>query len=53
MKTKAEIEAEIEIIDGLRLGASSDTEAQALENYSDALLWVLGQREDSPSERMA
>jgi len=53
MKTPAEIQAEVETLDGLRLGASSDSESEALEHYVDALLWVLGQREESPSQKVA
>jgi hypothetical protein len=51
MKTREEIEVELETIDGLLLGATSDSESEALEAYQDALAWVLGQREESPSQK--
>jgi hypothetical protein len=53
IKTPEQIQAEVELLDGLRIGAASEAEAEALEHYADALLWVLGQREESPSQRVA
>ena len=55
MKTREEIEAELEKVDALIMGSEPMPMYQitTLEAYQDALAWVLGQREESPSQKGA
>lgn len=54
MHTKEEIQAELEKVDALLSAPVLDMATQtSLESYQNALGWVLGIYEESPSQREA